>query len=342
MPSTPSAILVHEAVTGGGRASARPAPLAAEATAILHALLCDFSAWGRLRVVATWDDRDPAPTLPADEVVPIRASSYREDLAAVARRCGAALVVAPETGGALERTTRLMEAVDVLVVGSPSWVVAAAADKARCPARLTTAGVACPRTVLTTPRGAVEDARHVGYPLVLKPRFGAGCERVALVADGDELDAALTTFGRRDEEGVVLQEYVRGEAVSVSLLVSGGGAMPIGVNTQDVRPGVPFRYRGGMAGVHHPRGREIVAAARAAVGALPGLRGHVGVDLVAAPDRCVVIEVNPRLTTSYVGLRRVLRANLAELVWRAAVEGGLPGRLGTRGPAPIAWSRGRD
>lgn len=85
-----------------------------------------------------------------------------------------------------------------------------------------------------------------------------------------------------------------------------------------------------------------MAAARAAVGALPGLRGHVGVDLVAAPDRCVVIEVNPRLTTSYVGLRRVLRANLAELVWRAAVEGGLPGRLGTRGPAPIAWSRGRD
>ena len=329
-------------MTGGGRASARPAPLAAEATAILRALLRDFSAWGRLRVVATWDDRDPAPTLPADEVVPIRASSYREDLAAVARRCGAALVVAPETGGALERTTRLMEAVDVLVVGSPSWVVAAAADKARCPDRLATAGVACPRTVLTTPRGAVEDARHVGYPLVMKPRFGAGCERVALAADEDELDAALTAFGRRDEREVVLQEYVRGEAVSVSLLASDDGVLPLGVNTQDVRPGVPFEYRGGAAGVDHPRGKGIVAAARVAVGALPGLRGHVGVDLVVAPDRCVVIEVNPRLTTSYVGLRRALRANLAELVWRAVVEGRLPRRLGTRGPAPITWRRRDD
>jgi len=342
MPSTPSAILVHEAVTGGGRASAGPAPLAAEATAILRALLRDFSAWGRLRVVATWDDRDPAPTLPADEVVPIRASSYREDLAAVARRCGAALVVAPETGGELERTTRLMEAVDVLVVGSPSWAVAAAADKARCPDRLATAGVACPRTVLTTPRGAVEDARHVGYPLVMKPRFGAGCERVALAADEDELDAALTAFGRRDEREVVLQEYVRGEAVSVSLLASDDGVLPLGVNTQDVRPGVPFEYRGGAAGVDHPRGKGIVAAARVAVGALPGLRGHVGVDLVVAPDRCVVIEVNPRLTTSYVGLRRALRANLAELVWRAVVEGRLPRRLGTRGPAPITWRRRDD
>jgi len=109
-----------------------------------------------------------------------------------------------------------------------------------------------------------------------------------------------------------------------------------------VRPGVPFEYRGGAAGVDHPRGKGIVAAARVAVGALPGLRGHVGVDLVVAPDRCVVIEVNPRLTTSYVGLRRALRANLAELVWRAVVEGRLPRRLGTRGPAPITWRRRDD
>ena len=83
-------------------------------------------------------------------------------------------------------------------------------------------------------------------------------------------------------------------------------------------------------------------AAAATLGALPGLRGHVGVDLVVAPDRCVVIEVNPRLTTSYVGLRRALRANLAELVWRAVVEGRLPRRLGTRGPAPITWRRRDD
>jgi predicted ATP-grasp superfamily ATP-dependent carboligase len=53
----------------------------------------------------------------------------------------------------------------------------------------------------------------------------------------------------------------------------------------------------------------------AAVAALPLSQGYVGVDLVlgqaedGSGDR--VIEVNPRLTTSYVGLRALARANLA-------------------------------
>jgi predicted ATP-grasp superfamily ATP-dependent carboligase len=50
--------------------------------------------------------------------------------------------------------------------------------------------------------------------------------------------------------------------------------------------------------------------------------GFVGVDLVLGrePDGSedVVIEVNPRLTTSYVGLRAATRANLASAMWDAA------------------------
>jgi predicted ATP-grasp superfamily ATP-dependent carboligase len=45
----------------------------------------------------------------------------------------------------------------------------------------------------------------------------------------------------------------------------------------------------------------------------------VGVDLVLGRDprgsEDVVIEVNPRLTTSYVGLRAAARSNLAEAMW---------------------------
>ena len=34
-----------------------------------------------------------------------------------------------------------------------------------------------------------------------------------------------------------------------------------------------------------------------------GLRGYVGVDVVLGQDKLYVVDVNPRLTTSYVGLR---------------------------------------
>src|SRR5665647_2262396 len=52
----PSAILVHEYVTGGGwPAPDLPPGLAEEALAILRALLADLRAWGRFPVVTTHD-----------------------------------------------------------------------------------------------------------------------------------------------------------------------------------------------------------------------------------------------------------------------------------------------
>jgi predicted ATP-grasp superfamily ATP-dependent carboligase len=71
-----------------------------------------------------------------------------------------------------------------------------------------------------------------------------------------------------------------------------------------------------------PLTRRAQRLAVAAVAALPPTVGYVGVDLVLgeADDGRddVVIEVNPRLTTSYVGLRRLVRGNLAAAMLAAA------------------------
>jgi len=63
-----------------------------------------------------------------------------------------------------------------------------------------------------------------------------------------------------------------------------------------------------------------------AVGVVAGLFGYVGVDVVlgASNDADRVIEINPRLTTSYVGLRRLARFNLAEMLLLATGGAALP------------------
>jgi predicted ATP-grasp superfamily ATP-dependent carboligase len=48
--------------------------------------------------------------------------------------------------------------------------------------------------------------------------------------------------------------------------------------------------------------------------ALPDLWGLVGVDLIASDHGPLLLEINPRITTSYVGLKSSLAENPAALV----------------------------
>ena len=47
---------------------------------------------------------------------------------------------------------------------------------------------------------------------------------------------------------------------------------------------------------------------------LPGLAGYVGMDVIVDDGRVTVLEINPRLTTSYAGLHRAIGRNPAGLV----------------------------
>jgi predicted ATP-grasp superfamily ATP-dependent carboligase len=48
--------------------------------------------------------------------------------------------------------------------------------------------------------------------------------------------------------------------------------------------------------------------------ACPELWGYVGIDLIETPETIWVLEINPRLTSSFAALRSALGINVAELV----------------------------
>jgi predicted ATP-grasp superfamily ATP-dependent carboligase len=48
--------------------------------------------------------------------------------------------------------------------------------------------------------------------------------------------------------------------------------------------------------------------------AIPGLWGYAGIDLIETPEQILVLEINPRLTTSFAGLNTALGINVAGLV----------------------------
>jgi predicted ATP-grasp superfamily ATP-dependent carboligase len=109
------------------------------------------------------------------------------------------------------------------------------------------------------------------------------------------------------------------------------------LNLQEIGGRTRLRYLGGRVPLDHPLRPLAFRRAEEAGRAIPGLKGHVGIDLVLTEREAVVIEVNPRLTTSYVGIRKVLNQNVAALILDAA-RGHLPARGRIRIAGTAAFS----
>jgi predicted ATP-grasp superfamily ATP-dependent carboligase len=148
---------------------------------------------------------------------------------------------------------------------------------------------------------------------VVKPDDGAGCERTYFIASNGDL-AALR--GRPEAEDCIAQVFVPGIAGSLSMICARGEAWLLTCNRQDMRlSGGQFRYCGGVVGGLEGKRALLAPIAAQVAAAMPDLWGYVGVDVVLGPQGPVVIEVNPRLTTSYVGLRAAIGTNPAQLVF---------------------------
>jgi predicted ATP-grasp superfamily ATP-dependent carboligase len=64
----------------------------------------------------------------------------------------------------------------------------------------------------------------------------------------------------------------------------------------------------------HAHQRQLQVLANKIGNAIPGLRAYVGIDLILTSAGPLVLEINPRLTMSYVGLSGMLKKNLAEII----------------------------
>ena len=60
---------------------------------------------------------------------------------------------------------------------------------------------------------------------------------------------------------------------------------------------------------------------------IPGLRGYISMDFVLTDETAVAIEVNPRMTTSYIGLRSISSFNPAKAIIDAVLKRELPKKV---------------
>lgn len=340
-------LFVYEHVTGGGLAEAPlPSSLAREGAAMLRAVLADLAAVSGVSVVATVDERlagsfPPELTDRVELVVARTRADMCESFDRLASCTDGSLIIAPETEGVLlERTLRASE-LGARVLGSSAAAIRMTSDKLELAHCLSGQVIPCVPAVpyrpgLTPP---------FPPPWVLKPRDGAGSTDCFLLS---ELSDLLEPSDQVVLEDAILTPYIAGRAASVLVIVGENDVYPLVPGEQTLSDDGWFRYLGGIVPLPSDAGpstahsstaeNRAIQLARRAIGAVPGLAGFVGVDLILGRDRDgrpgpvdTVVEINPRLTTSYVGLRALARENLAER-WLEAMLG-QPVR-------PITWHAG--
>jgi predicted ATP-grasp superfamily ATP-dependent carboligase len=303
-------IFVHEFITGGGLVD-QPLPpsLAREGELMARALVRDLQDVPGVEVVAMREPRAAALPPTVEVHVPRSASEADRVFAECVDSSDATWIVAPETDGVLERLSCAVLARGRCLLGSRPPAIAVAASKTRTAAALTRRGV--PTVPVFHPAGGA--LQSFAGPAVLKPDDGAGCIDTRVYPD---LGIALGDWEARGRDPrVVVQPCVGGEAASLCLLVRDGRAGILAVNRQHVAQehGL-FRFLGCCVNALAAWQVSLADLGEGIAKALPGLWGYVGVDLILTERGAQVLEVNPRLTTSYVGLRDSIGVNPAAYV----------------------------
>lgn len=312
-------VFVYEFITGGGAGSAQPRALPAasllrEGRAMVRAVALDLVQIPGVTPVVLHDVRLPPLDLPECEVVPVHELSSEPELfQEQVTRCDHAIAIAPETGGVLVARSQMVDQhAPGRRIGPPIDVLARCGDKHATALCLKQAGVPATHGI----RLERENRWQNDFPLpaVVKPIDGAGSQRTGHVHS--ILEGRVR---RREIPGPARVElYYPGLAASVSLLGGPIGVFPLPPGEQRISQNGWFEYLGGSIPLEPrlaARARDLALRAARAAGPL---YGYTGVDLILgeAEDGSldVVVEINPRLTTSYVGLSALAIDNLGQAI----------------------------
>jgi tyramine---L-glutamate ligase len=314
-------LLIYEWCCSGGLAgpdrAAVMAPdddvtgLVREGRAMMLALVADAARDGGFEVAVLVDESLPLELGAGTRRIAVPRGGEVNALVTAAREADGVMLVAPETADVLASRVEAVRTVGGTVLGPSTAFIRLAADKQATIDALAAAGVPVPagRSL------AAAQAWPVGFrlPAVRKARASTGCDGLLVVRPGDRLPPPALVATRLEAE-------CAGQSIGVSFVIGPRSVVPVATLGQRFSAGPCPSYVGGMP-LPDPAARR--RAERLGVRSVEALlrrdphgarAGWVGVDMILGnrddglDDR--VLEVNPRVTTSFAGLAAVAPASL--------------------------------
>jgi tyramine---L-glutamate ligase len=315
-------IAVLEWICGGGMSNVPaheiPGSLRQEGAAMLHALLQAFRD-SNCHVTTAIDERAlGVRAWQADEILPVRTSVelieniVPAEWVRLAADSDFSIVIAPEFSGVLETSLSVLRDANSSLLNCSGAFLCNTCDKLKTARNLLASDIAHPATLRLDEVKSSDFDSLFTQEFVVKPRDGAGSDRIEICSLESLAERRLAVGA----EHFIVQPKLDGNAFSCSAVVDRTGAchwLPLVCQDLDQH----LKYHGGRIAneaMQMKRPLEMLARSVAAMGARAW--GWIGVDLLydCKTEAWVVIEINPRFTTSVIGLSTILKHGLGALL----------------------------
>lgn len=328
-------ILVFEYITGGGfNKQELPDSLASEGRLMLQALVNNLRSHAEhgngngITVLVMLDDRvnGSINTAGFDTVIINQEQDSHKEFARLALLCDTVWPIAPEFDGILQTLCQTVELLGKRLLTSPACAVAITGNKFNTYQQLKQHQIATVPTRMFTSadRGSNSVTHDLAQELVefgvakptckveqwlVKPVDGAGCADNYILTDQQDFEQMHSRKG-----DYVIQPHIQGKKTSLSCLFKQGIGWLLCANLQQFNI-INQQYQLSKIIVNHDSDSSVYQDLVDNIArALPELWGYAGIDLIETQEQLLVLEINPRLTTSFVGIDAALGINVAENV----------------------------
>jgi len=328
-------LLIVEWISGGGHSNQKlSSSILSEGYAMLRCVISDCKTAGH-KVTTFLDTRltDFNPPNKADDIIPISTrDEFYKKITEFSSLVEGVYVIAPESGQVLENIVEMVENSGGTSLNCKVNAIKHVSNKMSTYETLKKHEIQVPKTSLVDTDEKLNRikslAKNLGYPVVFKPLEGVSCNGLSFVKTEKDIQMALLKIAQEStREHFIIQKQITGKNASACVFSDGNKAKAVSLNKQFVSlssPGDESKYYGGIIPYNHLLEKMALKTAERAVEGVKGLRGYVGVDMVLTDRESIVIEINPRLTVSYVGLKKAVNFNPGQAIIEAVVEGRLP------------------
>lgn len=227
------------------------------------------------------------------------------------------LFVAPEDNQIQYNITKILEKHNITLLNSGSHASFITSSKNRTYKKIPDSILKIPSqlTKLEDIKKVIEEHDFNKNKLVIKPDDKTSSELIFILEKESNLDKIIQEYKENNVKKVLIQDFIEGIDISVSLVANKDNVTFLSINRQNiVKHNGKLIFKGCQTRIENSLEDEIIKISKKIIKSIYGLKGFIGIDYIISNSKIYFVEINARLTTSFITLSETCNENLTEAI----------------------------